>query len=140
MTILSHVLITSFGIKLLGLQGNDLIYAYTFGVLPDLDHLIKIPSYVKANGVKIVRHYPWRTFLQEPMMLIPISIFSYLINSWCPLVFFSLHLLLDYLMSFEKNPFAPFNNFKTNGFMVGVRDFYKEFAMITSVIIGSFLI
>lgn len=136
MTILSHVLITYLGVKVMNLSGNDLIYAYAFGVLPDLDHIVKIPGYLKDNGFKIVRKYPWRTFLQEPFMLIPIFIFSLFVKSWVPLIFFGIHVLMDYFVSFEKNPFSPVSNYTTNGFLGNIKDSYKELAVIASVVVG----
>lgn len=136
MTIISHVLITALGVKAMNLTGNDLFYAYAFGVLPDLDHIVKIPRYLKENKLKIVRHFHWRTFFQEPIMLLPVFVFGLLVQSWVPFVFFSIHVLMDYLMSFEKLPFAPLYNFKTNGLLCNIRDIYKEFTLIASVIVS----
>jgi hypothetical protein len=140
MTIFSHVFITALGVKAMNLTGSDLIYAYAFGVLPDLDHLVRIPSYLKDNGLKIVRKYPWRTFLQEPIMLMPIFVYSVFIKSWTPFIFFGLHVLLDYFADYEKMPLAPLYNFKTTGFIKSVKNIYKEFALMTSVLIGFVII
>ncbi|OGM09097.1 hypothetical protein A2Z67_01720 [Candidatus Woesebacteria bacterium RBG_13_36_22] len=124
----------------MSLTGNDLIYAYVFGVLPDLDHIIKVPSYVKENGLKITHHYPWRTFLQEPVMLLFISLFSFFVKSWVPTVFFTLHLILDYLMSYEKKPFYPFSDYKHMGFLKNIGDIKKESGLIVVVVIGYYLL
>lgn len=140
MTIISHLLLTGLIAKTMGLTGNDLIYAYSFGILPDLDHIIKIPSYIKDNGFKIVRRYPWRTFLQEPVMLLPVLIFCYFVGTWVPAIFFSLHLLLDYLVFYEKKPLAPFFQYKYSSLLRNVNDNLKEGVVIAASILGFVII
>src|SRR5947208_3245234 len=47
MTIVPHLLLTTAGIQLLGLEGKDIVLAYTFGYGIDLvDHPIKLPLYL----------------------------------------------------------------------------------------------
>lgn len=140
MTILTHILVTALVAKAMNLSGNDLVWAYAFGVLPDLDHLVKIPAYIKKNKFGIERHFPWRTFLQEPIMLIPVFVYSLFIHNWVPFIFFTMHILMDYLISYEKHPFSPLHNFKTKGFLQNIDDLYKESIMIASVMIGFMLI
>ena len=44
MTIIPHLLVTTLGVQVLGLQGSDIALAYTFGYGVDLvDHPIKLP-------------------------------------------------------------------------------------------------
>jgi len=135
MTILSHVLVTALGVNILNLAGNDVLYAYTFGVLPDLDHIVKIPNYLKDNGFKFVRKYPWRTFLQEPVMLLPIAVFSLVVASFVPFLFFGIHLLLDYLISYEKKPLSPFFGYSTKGIFKNTKDIYKEGFILLTVVV-----
>jgi hypothetical protein len=98
-------------IELTDITGIDILWAVIFGVIIDLDHLIKIPLYIKQNGLKIVRLWDWRTPFQEPISyswIIPLSIF---LHTWVPVFFFTIHILLDYLMSFKKKPLYPFSDF-----------------------------
>ena len=81
MTFFTHTLLTAAGIQILSLDPKDIILAYAFGVGADLDHLIKLPAYIQKYGFKKVRHYHWRTSLQEPVSLlwiIPLSIYIFL--------------------------------------------------------------
>jgi hypothetical protein len=136
MTILTHTLVTTVGVRYLHLSGNEALLAYIFGVVIDLDHFIKIPLYLKKHNFKIrdilqkpfpkEKQYNWRTSLQEPVALlwiIPLSIF---LKTPVPVIFFALHLLLDYLMSYQKLPFYPFSGFKIKGFFIGIPDKLKE--------------
>ncbi|MHA1941513.1 MAG: hypothetical protein ACXABI_05345 [Candidatus Hodarchaeales archaeon] len=112
MNIIAHVLVTILFIKIGDLAGVDIFWAILFGVVIDLDHLIKAPLYLKQNGFKTVRLWNWRTSLQEPvsyLWIIPLAVY---LQTWVPVFFFTIHLILDYMMSFEKQPFYPFSEFK----------------------------
>ncbi len=129
MTFLTHSLVTAAGVQLLNLKGLDLVFAYIFGVLIDLDHLIKVPSYFKKYGLKVKRHYNWRTSLQEPVSLLWIAPLSLYMRTYVPIVFFvGAHLVLDYLVSYPKKPLFPFSKFTTRGFVPTNErvDVYKE--------------
>ncbi len=126
MTMFSHILLTTAGVQALGLEGREVALAYVFGVGVDVDHIIKAPLYVRKNGLKNEKNYHWRTSLQEPVALlwiIPLSIFF---RSYAPVIFFLLHCLLDYLVSFEKRPLFPYNNYTTRGILPHVSDTLKE--------------
>ncbi len=157
MSILPHILSTTAGVHVLGLEGNDLIFAYAFGVALDLDHLIKIPLYDKkfrnreykisegkprfirkvemkehkyeVLGLGIRRYYTWRTPLQEPIALLWILPLSLYLGSAIPVVFFLLHLALDYLADYPKFPWYPFSARSTNGPLTGSRIGLKETAV-----------
>ena len=135
MTIVPHLLLTTLGVQVLGLEGNDIVLAYAFGYGIDLiDHPIKLPLYLKKNGRKNEKHYHWRTPLQEPvalMWIIPLSIYM---GTYVPALFFTSHFLLDYCVSYEKRPFYPFSTYSTEGFLVGISDTKKE--IWTCVICG----
>ena len=145
MTIITHILVTTVGVRFLHLTGSEAVLAYIFGVVIDLDHFIKLPLYFKKHNFKIrdilqkpfpkEKHYNWRTSLQEPVALlwiIPLSIF---LKTPAPVIFFAGHLILDYLMSYQKLPFYPFSDFRTKGFFIGIPDMIKEvFIIIASSI------
>lgn len=127
MTILPHLLVTTLGIQVLGLEGKDIVLAYSFGYGIDLiDHPIKLPLYLKKNGRKNEHHYHWRTPLQEPvalMWIIPLSVY---LGTVVPALFFISHFALDYMVSYEKRPFYPFSTYTTEGVLRGYSDTKKE--------------
>ncbi len=134
MTVLSNMLITTTGVLALGLEGSDLFLAYGFGVGVDLDHLVKAPLYYKKHKFQKERHYHWRTSLQEPvsfLWIIPLSIF---LRTPVPVIFFLLHVFLDYFMSYDKMPVYPYSRWKTRGFLVSVRDSRKELFTIAFLV------
>lgn len=127
MTILPHLLLTTLGLQVLGLEGKDVALAYAFGYGIDLvDHPIKLPLYLKKNGRTNEKHYHWRTPLQEPVALLWIVPLSVYLGTYVPVVFFMSHLLLDYFVSYEKRPLYPFSTFTTEGFLPRVSDSAKE--------------
>lgn len=112
MNLLAHLLVTVVLARLMGLStGIEYFWAILFGVLIDFDHFLKVPLYIKENGLKIERYWSWRTPLQEPisfLWIIPVCLYF---QTLIPIVFFSAHLVLDYLMSYQKQPFYPFSQF-----------------------------
>lgn len=165
MTFISHTLVTAIGAQALHLQAWDLVLAYVFGVLIDLDHLIKLPRYFKTkrselgmwniffsclvglslhyqNKKFIFRRQPYhrRTSLQEPVTLFWIIPLSFFINSWIPVIFFMGHLVLDYLTTFDKLPFYPFSKFHTRGFLSKVANEIKEPVVVVASLCILFLL
>ncbi len=127
MTILPHLLLTTVGVQALGLEGKDIVLAYTFGYGIDLvDHPIKFPLYYRKNGKKNETHYHWRTPLQEPIALLWIIPLSVYLGTAVPAIFFFSHFALDYLVSYEKRPFYPFSTYATTGLLTGISDTRKE--------------
>ena len=112
MNLLAHLLITLLLSEIMNLSQTEILWALLFGVIIDFDHLLKIPLYLKQNGLKMVRYWNWRTSLQEPVSYLWIIPLSFYLQSWVPIIFFSVHLMLDYLCCFEKKPFYPFSDFK----------------------------
>ncbi len=112
MNIMIHLLQTIFFAKLLDLSINEIIWAILFGVLIDLDHLVKIPLYLKQNGFKVVRYWNWRTPIQEPVSYLWVIPLSFYFHSWNPILFFTAHLVLDYIKGYQKKPFFPFIDFR----------------------------
>tara|TARA_Y100000310_G_scaffold344866_1_gene460116 strand:- start:7918 stop:8319 length:402 start_codon:yes stop_codon:yes gene_type:complete len=118
--------------KFLELSSGEWVLAFIFGVLVDIDHFLKIPIFIKLKNYKTIRHLNWRTPLQEPisfLWVVPLSIF---INSYVPVVFLALHLLLDYMISFGKKPFFPLSKFKFKNTKKHSRDFISQ--VVVSVI------
>ena len=70
MKIGTHFLATTLGVQAMGLAGQDRILAYTFGMAVDVDHLVKLPYYLRAVGLHDKRGYYWRSSLQEPVALL----------------------------------------------------------------------
>lgn len=126
MTILTHILLATAGVQAFGLQGTDIALAYGFGVALDVDHALKLPLYLKKNGLKNEKFYHWRTSLQEPVSLLWIVPLSFFIRSIIPVIFFIPHLVLDYLVSYEKRPLFPFHSVTTRGIFPNVSDGLKE--------------
>ena len=122
----THVLATTLGVKAMGLHGGDIALAFAFGCGIDIDHLLKLPFYLKSVGFKDRRGYYWRSSLQEPVALlwiIPLSIF---LGSVIPIVFFVIHIAMDYSVRFEKMPFYPYSAYVTRGWLLGLSDNLKE--------------
>ena len=136
MTILPHLLLTTVGVQVLGLEGRDVVLAYAFGYGIDLiDHPIKLPLYLRKNGRKNEKNYHWRTPLQEPIALLWIIPLSIYLGTYVPALFFISHFFLDYLASYEKRPFFPFTTYSTEGLLTRYSDTAKE--IWTCVICGS---
>lgn len=130
MTIIPHLLLTTVGAQAMGLDGQDLVLAYVFGYGVDLvDHPIKFPLYFKKNRFRNEKNYHWRTPLQEPVALLWIVPLCVYLGSFVPALFFLSHVLLDYLVQYEKRPFFPFSTFATQGFLSQLSDGRKELAV-----------
>jgi len=130
MTIVTHVLATTLGVRALKLTGSDAILAYAFGVGVDIDHAIKAPFYLRTVGRKRELGYYWRTSLQEPVALLWIIPLCFFLGTWIPALFFLIHLAMDYSVGYEKMPWYPYTPAVTQGFFVGVSDRTKEIALI----------
>jgi hypothetical protein len=63
MTIGTHFLATTLGVRVMGLTGQDRVLAYVFGMAIDVDHLVKAPFYLRAVGLHDKRGYYWRSSL-----------------------------------------------------------------------------
>jgi hypothetical protein len=132
-TILTHALATTVGVKLLGLHGRDVWLAYAFGVGVDVDHLIKAPFYLKAIGIRDERGYYWRSSLQEPVALLWIVPLCLLLGTAVPALFFLVHVAMDYSVRYEKMPWYPYSPRVVRGWFTGVADRAKEAALFTGL-------
>jgi hypothetical protein len=134
MTIFTHVLATTLGVKLMGLDARDTVLAYLFGVAVDIDHLIKAPFYYRAVGLANKKDYYWRSSLQEPVALLWIIPLSLLLQTAVPVVFFLIHVAMDYLVRYEKMPWYPYSTRVTRGWLTGIPDKVKEATLFTIVL------
>jgi len=135
---LPHLALTTIGVQILGLEGKDVALAYAFGYGIDLvDHPIKFPLYARKNGRKNETHYHWRTPLQEPVALLWIAPLSIYLGTAVPALFFISHFVLDYMVSYEKRPLAPFSLYSTEGILRRYSDTAKEIAVTTICLAGS---
>lgn len=122
----THILATTLGVKALGLHGSDVALAFAFGCGIDIDHLLKLPFYLKSVGLKDRRGYYWRSSLQEPVALLWIVPLSIFLGTIVPIVFFVIHVAMDYSVRFEKMPFYPYSRYVTRGWLLGLSDTVKE--------------
>ncbi len=122
----THVLATTLGVKALGLHGGAVALAFAFGCGIDIDHLLKLPFYLKSVGFKDRRGYYWRSSLQEPVALLWIVPLSIFLGTIVPIVFFVIHVAMDYSVRFEKMPFYPYSSYVTRGWLLGLSDNVKE--------------
>jgi hypothetical protein len=139
MTIVTHALATTLGVRVLRLTGSDVVLAYVFGVGVDIDHVIKAPFYWRA-GLRKERGYYWRTSLQEPVALLWIVPLCFFLGTWVPALFFLVHLAMDYGVGYEKMPWYPYSPLVTQGFLVDVSDKTKEAILIVVLVCMNLLL
>ena len=140
MTVFTHALVTTLGAQALGLEGRDLVLAYTFGVGVDVDHALKAPFYLKHVGLHDRRGYYWRSSLQEPVALLWLVPLCWWLGTIVPIVFFAIHLALDYTMCYEKMPFYPYSPWVTRGWLTTIPDKVKEAIAFTVFLAGNALL
>ncbi len=126
MTIVTHFLATTLGVQALGLDGRDRVLAYAFGMGVDIDHAVKLPFYLRAVGLRDKRGYYWRSSLQEPVALLWIVPLCVFLGTLLPILFFSIHVAMDYSVHFEKMPFYPYSPWVTRGWLTSIPDKGKE--------------
>jgi hypothetical protein len=139
-TIVTHFLATTVGVQALGLHGRDAGLAYGFGLGVDIDHVVKAPYYLRAVGLRDKRGYYWRSSLQEPVALcwiVPLCLF---LGTALPIVFFAIHVALDYSVRFEKMPFYPYSPWVTRGWLTQVPDRLKEGIVFTVALVLNVLL
>ena len=129
MIITTHVIATISIGKLLGIQGlSDWFLAFLFGVLIDLDHLKIFRLKYRHNGDWMRffnRELPMRTFLQEPISIFWLAPLSIYLNNPIPMIFWSIHVFMDYLVDGCKKPFWPILNFTLKEGMLPANSFYE---------------
>ncbi|PYP51132.1 MAG: hypothetical protein DMD45_08785 [Gemmatimonadetes bacterium] len=126
MTVFTHFLATTLGVQAMGLEGRDKVLAYAFGMGADIDHVVKAPFYLRAVGLRDKRGYYWRSSLQEPVALLWIVPLCVFLGTPLPILFFAIHVAMDYSVRFEKMPFYPYSLWVTRGWLTGIPDKLKE--------------
>jgi hypothetical protein len=139
-TIFTHILATTLGAQALELRGRELALAYAFGVGVDVDHAVKAPFYLKHVGFRDRKGYYWRSSLQEPVAFLWIVPLCLLLGTVVPIVFFAIHVALDYSVRFEKLPFYPYSPWVTRGWLTGLPDKLKEAVVFTALLAGNALV
>ncbi len=140
MTIISHILATTLGAQALQLEGRELALAYAFGVGVDVDHAVKAPFYLKHVGLRDRRGYYWRSSLQEPVALLWIVPLCLFLGTVVPIVFFAIHVAMDYSVRFEKMPFYPYSAWVARGWLTGIPDKVKEGVLFAALLAGNGLL
>jgi hypothetical protein len=133
-TIVTHVLATTLGVKLFHLHGRNVVLAYLFGVAVDIDHLIKLPYFLRTVGLRNQKGYYWRSSLQEPVALLWIIPLSILLGTAVPVAFFIVHLAMDYAVRYEKMPWYPYSPLVTRGWLTRIPDAVKEGVLLAVLI------
>lgn len=140
MTVFTHALATMLGVQAMDLHGQDRVLAVAFGMGVDVDHAIKAPFYLKHVGLRDKRGYYWRSSLQEPVALLWIVPLCWFLGSVIPLVFFAIHVAMDYSVRFEKMPFYPYSPWVTRGWLTTIPDKLKEGVLLAALLAGNVLV
>ena len=140
MTIVTHFLATTLGVQAMGLEGRERVLAYAFGMGVDVDHAVKAPFYLKAVGLRDKRGYYWRSSLQEPVALLWIIPLCVFLGSVVPIIFFVIHLAMDYSVRFEKMPFYPYSPWVTRGWLTRIPDKIKEATVFSVLLVLNVLV
>ncbi|MBD3362981.1 hypothetical protein GF362_04645 [Candidatus Dojkabacteria bacterium] len=110
----THFWISTLAASQLDLTGSDLILAYVFGTFIDVDHLFPfLKEYTKEKAQfsdLFDTEKSFHTFVHEPLGVIPTAIFSWLLNSYIPILFWFVHIFTDHIiLKSKKRPFYPFS-------------------------------
>lgn len=116
MLALTHVVITLLIIQILLLDRNEAFIALTFGVFIDLDHLLGLGTYAKANGIAPLFDMDtlmnpggqWKSMLHSPMALGMVVPISYVVRMAIPVLFWGVHVSMDYLEESVLGNFSAF--------------------------------
>jgi hypothetical protein len=139
-TIVTHFLATTLGVQAMGLEGRERVLAYAFGMGVDVDHAVKAPFYLKAVGLRDKRGYYWRSSLQEPVALLWIIPLCVFLGSVVPIIFFVIHVAMDYSVRFEKMPFYPYSPWVTRGWLTRIPDKIKEATVFSVLLVLNVLV
>jgi hypothetical protein len=137
MTIVTHILATTLGVQVMGLDRRDTALAYAFGVAVDVDHAVKAPFYLRAVGLRDKRGYYWRTSLQEPVALLWMVPLCWFLGTLVPVVFFAIHMALDYSVRYEKMPWYPYSTHVTRGWLIEIPDKVKEAVVFIVLLVAN---
>ncbi len=134
MNLFVHLSYTLVMARILNLDKFNMVLALIFGIFIDLDHIYYyIPNLIKKRKI-IQIGYKHRTFIQEPVFYPVVIFFSYIYRTLTPIIFFSLHLLLDYMIKMEQKPFWPLSHWKYNKGMKSYGRLYWVFTIISLIL------
>ncbi len=140
MTIFTHALVTALGVQVLDLHGRDRVLAVAFGMGVDVDHAVKAPFYLRYAGRRKQLGYYWRSSLQEPVALLWIVPLCWFLGTVVPIIFFAIHVAMDYSVRFEKMPLYPYAPWVTRGWLTGIPDKVKEGVLVVVLVVGNALL
>ncbi|MFA7341799.1 MAG: hypothetical protein WCY65_01325 [Candidatus Methanomethylophilaceae archaeon] len=101
----NHILVVIILIKVLHLDRNEAFVAILFGVLLDLDHLMGVPAYISEYGWAAVfnidsllhNDVQWKSSMHGAEAFIVVSAVSILLRMYIPLLFWSVHVFMDWV-------------------------------------------
>jgi hypothetical protein len=105
MIALTHLVVSLLLIQLLSLDRNDAFVALMFGVLIDLDHLMGLGDYVKANGISAIFDFHdlmnpgghWKSLFHNPVAIAVVGPLSVTSRLAVPLLFWGVHMTMDFV-------------------------------------------
>ncbi len=114
MIAITHLVVSVLLIELLTLDRNDAFVALMFGVFIDLDHLIGLKNYAKANGIQAVFDFDslaqadgqWKSMLHNPVAVAVVGPISVASRLMIPLLFWGVHVSMDFV---EENFLGNFS-------------------------------
>jgi len=114
MLAITHLVVTLFLIQVFVLDRNDAFVALVFGVLIDLDHLMGLKDYTDAHGFRALMDWDtlldpgghWKSMLHSPVAVAVIGPVSALSRLGIPLLFWSVHLVMDHVRDAYLSQFS----------------------------------
>jgi hypothetical protein len=105
MIAITHLVVSLLLIQLLNLDRNDAFVALMFGVLIDLDHLMGLGNYAKANGISALFDLDhltnpgghWKSLFHNPVSVAVIAPLSIASKLAIPLLFWGVHMAMDFV-------------------------------------------
>lgn len=105
MIAITHLVVSLLLIQLLYLDRNDAFVALMFGVFIDLDHLLGLGDYAKANGIKAVFDFGsltdagghWKSLFHSPVAIAVVGPLSIASKLAIPLLFWGIHIAMDFV-------------------------------------------
>jgi len=101
----NHLLVVIILIRLLKLDHNEAFVALLFGFLLDLDHLMGIPSFINEYGWVAIfnidsllhNEVQWKSAMHSSEAFIVVSVISIFFRMYIPIMFWSIHILMDWV-------------------------------------------
>ena len=105
MLAITHLVVSLLLIQLMMLDKNDAFVALMFGVFIDLDHLMGLGNYARPRGISSIFDLhsmiqaggQWKSLLHTPIALAVVAPLSTAYRLAIPLIFWSIHIAMDYL-------------------------------------------